>query len=98
MIALRPEAQAQIDGLLQHYERLGRVEAVENLLAAIEQARDQIALAPSAGLVAPRPYPRLAERGLRWIKVGRYWVAYNRAIPPVIHGFFYEAADIPGRF
>jgi plasmid stabilization system protein ParE len=97
VIRLSPEAEAQLDGLLQHYERLERIEAAENLLAALEQARDRIAWAPAAGLAAPRPYPQLAVRGLRWVKAGRYWVAYSTTTPPMIHGVFYEAADIPGR-
>lgn len=98
MIRLSPEAETQLDELLHHYERLGRIEAAENLLAALEQAGDRITRAPAAGFPAPRPYPELAARGLRWIKVGRYWIAYSTTTPPIIHGVFYDAGDIPRRF
>ncbi len=94
MISLSPEALAQLEGLLQHYER---IEAAENLLAAIEQARNHIARAPEAGLTAPRPYRDLAVLGLRWIEAGRYWVAYSNTSPPIINNVFYDAADIPRR-
>ncbi len=50
MIALTPEAEEQLDGLLAHYERLGRVEAAENLLVALERASARIERQPEAGL------------------------------------------------
>ena len=37
MIALSPEAEAQLDTLIAHYEALGRVEASINLLNALER-------------------------------------------------------------
>ncbi len=37
MIALSPEAEAQLDALIVHYEALGRLEASINLLNALER-------------------------------------------------------------
>jgi hypothetical protein len=47
---------------------------------------------------APRPYPDLATYGRRWLKEGRYWVAFV----PISGGYaitsvFFETANIPGR-
>jgi plasmid stabilization system protein ParE len=61
MIALSPEAEAQLEALIAHYEALGRVEASINLLSALERARTRISQTPEAGLPAPRPYPALAK-------------------------------------
>ncbi len=97
MIALSPEAEAQLDALIAHYEALGRVEASVNLLSALERARARIAAKPEAGLPAPRPYPSLAKAGRRWIIEGRYWVSYSLTTPPVISGVFYALADSPNR-
>ena len=72
MIALSPEAQAQLDALIAHYEALERIEASINLLDALERASARISEAPEAGLLAPRPYPALAKVGRRWIVEGSY--------------------------
>ena len=97
MIFLSPEAETQLEGLLTHFERLNRIKAAENLLAALERASFRISRAPDAGLPAPRPYPTLARLGFRWVKQGRYWVAYMNVPSPVIVGVYHEAADIPNR-
>jgi plasmid stabilization system protein ParE len=97
MIALSPEAEAQLDALIAHYEALGRVEASINLLDALERARARIAKKPEDGLPAPRPYPALAKVGRRWIIEGAYWISYSLTTPPVISGVFYAMADIPNR-
>lgn len=97
MIPLSPTAEVQLDALLAHYERLGRIEAAENLLTALERASIRISNAPGAGIPAPRPYPKLAALGLQWIKQGRYWVAYLSEPIQVIVGVYHEAADIPNR-
>ena len=98
MIPLSPEAEAQLDALLDYYEQRDRPEATRNLISALEQAADQIERAPEAGLPAPRPYPSIASLGLHWIKMGAYWFAYAVAgSTPVIAGVFYESADIPNR-
>ena len=73
MIALSPEAEAQLDALIAHYEALGRVEASLNLLNALERATARISERPEAGLPAPRPYPalaRLAAAGLSKAPIG----------------------------
>jgi plasmid stabilization system protein ParE len=97
MIALSPEAEAQLDALISHYEALSRVEASINLLDALERASARILEKPEAGLSAPRPYPALAKAGRRWVIEGRYWVSYSLTTPPVISGIFYAMADIPNR-
>ena len=97
MIALSPEAEAQLDALIAHYEALGRVQASINLLNALERARVRISETPEAGLPAPRPYPALAKAGRHWIIEGSYWISYSLTTPPVISGVFYAMADIPNR-
>ena len=97
MIALSPEAEAQLDALIAHYEALGRIEASINLLSALERAKARISETPEAALPAPRPYPSLAKAGRRWIIEGTYWISYSLTTPPVISGVFYAMADIPNR-
>ena len=97
MIALSPEAEAQLDALIAHYEALGRVEASINLLNALERAKVRISETPEAGLPAPRPYPSLTNAGRRWVIEGTYWISYSLTAPPVISGVFYAMADIPNR-
>ena len=97
MIRLSPEAEAQVDALIAHYETKGRSGATENLINALERAKVRIERTPNAGLEAPRPYPMLRQPGRRWIIEGAYWIAYRPTNPPVIIGVFYVTADIPGR-
>ena len=97
MIALSPEAEAQLDALIAHYEALGRVEASIHLLTALERARTRISERPEAGLTAPRPYPALAKVGRRWVIEGSYWISYSLTTPPIISGVFYAMSDIPNR-
>ena len=75
MIALSPEADAQVDRLIDYYEANDRIAASVNLLNALERAKHRIARAPKAGLDAPRPYPALKRHGRRWIIEGRYWIS-----------------------
>ena len=83
---------------MKHYERLDRIEAVRNLLKAVETACNRIVNAPVKGLDAPTPYPSLSRFGFQWIKEGSYWFAYTNTPPGlVIAGVFYDAADIPNR-
>ncbi len=97
MIRLSRGAERQLAALLRHYARLGRPEAQQNLLAAIDRAWARLERDPAAGLPAPRPYPSLARPGRAWIAVGRYWIAYSTTDPPVILAVFYATADIPNR-
>lgn len=97
MIDLTPRAEAQVDALVVYFEQLDRLLAAENLVAALERASARIVRTPEAGLAAPRPYPRLAHLGFRWVKEGPYWVAYMAEASPVIVGVYHEAADIPNR-
>lgn len=96
MTRLSPEAEAQLDALLAHYERIGRPEAIYNLIGAVEEAFERIKNEPAAGLDAPRPYPALARFGFRWIKAGSYWFAYTDT-EAVVTAIFYETANIPKR-
>lgn len=97
MIRLSPEALTHLRDLLDHYESLDRLAASENLLKSLDQARQQIAARPEAGLPAPRPYKQLARLGLRWLKSGPYWISYTPTTPPLIAGIFHATADIPNR-
>ena len=97
MIALSPEAEAQLDALIAHYEALGRLDASIKLLEALQRAMSRILADPDAGLPSPRPYPALAKVGRRWIVEGSYWISYSLTAPPVISGVFYAMADIPKR-
>jgi hypothetical protein len=97
LIAWSAKAERQVTALRHHYENLGRAAAVRALLASLDEAVRRIERDPSAGLPAPRPYPRLARYGLSWIKAGRYWIAYGTGHPPVIAGVFFETANIPRR-
>jgi plasmid stabilization system protein ParE len=95
LIALSARAERQLDALLDHYDDLGRTEAMRNLGVALAEASAWIAANPEAGLTHPRPYPELREPGRLWRKQGRYWFSYSATTPPVISGIFYETADIP---
>jgi plasmid stabilization system protein ParE len=96
VIRLSRQAERQVAALLRHFTRLGRPEAKQNLIAAIDDAVARIERNPAAGLPAPRPYPRLARRGRVWIKVRSYRVADSTTDRPVIIAVFYATADIPG--
>ena len=91
------EAEQQIDGLIAHYQRKGRVEAVRNLFLALKDAEARIERDPLAGLSAPRPYPHVARAGRSWIKVRRYWVNYTTGSPQTVVAVFFETANIPVR-
>ncbi len=96
MIALTPEASAQIGAFEQFYIDKQRPQALRNLGHALAEASLIITTAPERGSSAPRPYPALAELGLSWLKRGRYWIAYDPSIP-IIAGVFFETDDIPNR-
>ena len=57
MIGLSARAARQVRTLRQHYEDLGRPEAVRGLIAAMQEAERKIESDPAAGLAAPCPYP-----------------------------------------
>jgi len=46
LTVLSRRAEQQFDALVLHYERLGRAEAITNLIAAVEEAADKIARDP----------------------------------------------------
>lgn len=96
MIPLSPEAGAQLEALEQFYVEKQRPQAVRNLAHALAEASLIIANVPERGLPAPRPYPDLSALGLLWLKRGRYWIAYDPAVP-IIAGVFFETDDIPNR-
>ena len=96
MIALTPEASAQVEALERFYVDKQRPQALRNLGHALAEASLIITNAPERGLSAPRPYPALAELGFSWLKRGRYWLAYDPKIP-IITGVFFETDNIPTR-
>ena len=96
MIALAPEASAQLDEFERYYTEQQRPQALRNLGHSLAEASLVILNAPRRGLPAPRPYPELASLDLLWLKRGRYWIAYDPA-GPVIAGIFFDTADIPNR-
>jgi plasmid stabilization system protein ParE len=96
LIALSPEASAQLEALERFYVEKQRPQALRNLSHALAEAGLLIANAPERGMPAPRPYPALAVLGLSWLKRGRYWVAYDPRVP-IIAGIFFETDDIPTR-
>jgi plasmid stabilization system protein ParE len=96
LIALTPEASAQLEALERYYAEKRRPQALRNLGHALAEASLIITNAPDRGLAAPRPYPDLAAAGLSWLKRGRYWIAYDPGIP-IIAGVFFETDDIPNR-
>ena len=97
MIGYTPRAARQVADLRQFYEEKERPEAIAALNAALEAAEQRIEERPTAGLPAPRPYPRLATPGRAWIKSGRYWIAYRTQTPLLIVAVIFETAHIPGR-
>ena len=96
MIALTPEAAAQLAALERFYVENQRAQALRNLGYALAEASLIILNAPERGAVAPRPYPALISFNLLWLKRGRYWVAYEPSVP-IIAGVFFETNDIPNR-
>lgn len=96
MIALTPEASAQLDAFERFYVEKGRPQALRNLGYALAEASLIILNAPERGVVAPRPYPELSASGLLWLKRGRYWIAYDPD-GPIIAGVFFDTDDIPDR-
>ena len=97
MLPLAPEAARHVADLRAHYERKERPEAIRNLRLALERASARIRQNPQSGLPAPRPYPQLAHPGERWMKEGRYWLAYSLTKPPRFLAVFYDQADLPRR-
>ena len=97
MIPYTLRAARQVDDLLTHYLSLERPEAMSNLLGALREASSLIEADPTAGEVAPRPYPFLARPGRFWVKSGRYWIGYRRKPVLAIFAVFYDTANIPAR-
>jgi len=97
VIALSARATLDVARLEEHYDQLGRPEAIRNLAHALAEASDRIENDPDAGLTAPRPYPGIARPGRLWLHVRRYWIAYSTTVPPVMLAVLYDTANIPGR-
>ena len=96
MIALTPEASAQLDEFEHYYVERQRPQALRNLGHSLAEASLIILNVPQRGLPAPRPYPELANLELLWLKRGRYWIAYDPT-GPIIAGIFFDTGDIPNR-
>lgn len=99
MRPLTPRAQNQLNALTEHYESLGRDDAIRNLMTALVDVSAKIEAVGGLGLHAPRPYPEIAalNLGFRWLKMGAYWFAFTPAPDMTITNIFYETADIPAR-
>ncbi len=97
MARLSEDAIRAVAELQNHYEQINRPEATRNLRLALERASARIDREPEAGLPAPRPYPEVARPEVRWIKEGRYWIAYSLAKPCVMIAVVYDQADLPRR-
>ncbi len=80
---------------MAHYEGLDRIEASENLLAAVTGAQERIMRPRGLVYDSPRPYPGLKRLGFRWMIERHYWVAYVEK-PPLITAIFHETGNIPG--
>ena len=61
MIALTPEARAQLEEFERYYVERQRPQALRNLAYALAEASLVILNAPKRGLASPRPYPELAS-------------------------------------
>jgi hypothetical protein len=68
------------------------------LLDALRPALRLIEQHPSSGTTHPRPYPDIAKRGFRWIKVHRYRFG-DRVIDRrlVLTNLRFDAADLPSK-
>ncbi len=95
-VRLTRRAIRQTRALLDHYRRLERAEAIDNLAAAIRAAQLGI---PTIRMhrTAPGPYPEVVRPGTGWIPQRRYWFAYSTERPHVIRAIYYDAANIPSR-
>jgi hypothetical protein len=93
---LTRRAISQARALLEHYQRVERPEAIENLAASIREAQ---AIIPTLRQhrASPAPYSEVARPGTGWIRQGRYWFAYGTRRPRSIRAIYYDASDIPGR-
>lgn len=76
MIRQTRTASRQIDELLDDYMIKERDGAIDNLNRAVREALAAIEAKPSAGRPYPATYHALADRGLLWIEIHRYWFAY----------------------
>ena len=94
---LSVDAARDVADLRRHYADKQRPEASRNLRLAVQRAVERIARDPNRGLAAPRPYPEAAAEGRRWIKEGRYWIAYKLTRPPLIVAVIFDQADLPRR-
>lgn len=99
MVLITATAQGQVEALERHYAALGRDAAAVRMAEAIAMAAVRIEEGAGPFASAPRPYPDLADLGWRWLRQGRYWVAFDTPGEGrhVITGVFYDAADIPRR-
>lgn len=99
MARLAPEAEADIDRLTDHYlEAKGRPEAARNLASAVQAALARLDKPRVAWRAHPPGYPGIADAGLRWVKVHRYWFAYRvEGGEAVVRRVLYESANIPAR-
>jgi hypothetical protein len=63
LIALSPRAEQQLEALRRHYESLGRVESLHNLLAAVGLAAEMIAQIRKRDFRLLDPIPKWRNKG-----------------------------------
>jgi hypothetical protein len=71
-VKISDEARAKIDELPSRFRSKKRSEAAR--IALCEAAH---LIAGGKGLPAPWPYPDLAREGEKWVRAGRYRIAYS---------------------
>lgn len=91
-------AADQVVALFDYYEAKERPAAMSSLLDTLESAWRIIVGAPDGGMPAPTPYPQVARKGVRWLHVGSYWIAFRQAPRLTIAAVFHDRSDIPGRY
>jgi plasmid stabilization system protein ParE len=98
MVVITTTARAQLEALEDHYAELGRDVAAIRMTESVAVAAARIERQAGPFWPAPRPYPDVAGYGWRWLKEGRYWIAFT--VTPegyAATAIFYETANIPRR-
>jgi len=98
MARLAAEARRQVLDLIRHFADLERIEAVDRLNDAVEEALRR-ADGPTGRMRRfPATYRELAAEGALWFKAHRYWFGcVHVAGEAVITNVLYDRSNIPDR-